>query len=246
MELLRGKAAIVTGASRGIGLGIACALAREGADLVVHATREEHLEPVRAQAERWGVRCVTAAGDVAQPETARLLAQIALERLGRLDIAVSCAGVNQDGMLHRLSDEAWERVLAVNLSGVFYLTRSAAQVMRAQRSGRIINISSVARNGNLGQSNYAAAKAGVAALTQTAALELGPFGVTCNTVCPGFIDTDMTRGVPDAARERMLSRIPARRSGRPEEVGDAVAFLASERAAYINGQTLDVSGGLIL
>lgn len=102
-------------------------------------------------------------------------------------------------MLHRLSDEAWERVLAVNLSGVFYLTRSAAQVMRAQRSGRIINISSVARNGNLGQSNYAAAKAGVAALTQTAALELGPFGVTCNTVCPGFIDTDMTRGVPDAA-----------------------------------------------
>ena len=149
-------------------------------------------------------------------------------------------------MLHRLSDEAWERVLAVNLSGVFYLTRSAAQVMRAQRSGRIINISSVARNGNLGQSNYAAAKAGVAALTQTAALELGPFGVTCNTVCPGFIDTDMTQGVPDAARERMLSRIPARRSGRPEEVGDAVAFLASDRAAYINGQTLDVSGGLIL
>ena len=229
MELLRGKAAIVTGASRGIGLGIACALAREGADLVVHATREEHLEPVRAQAERWGVRCVTAAG---------LLTQIALERLGRLDIAVSCAGVNQDGMLHRLSDEAWERVLAVNLSGVFYLTRSAAQVMRAQRSGRIINISSVARNGNLGQSNYAAAKAGVAALTQTAALELGPFGVTCNTVCPGFIDTDMTRGVPDAARERMLSRIPARRSGRPEEVGDAVAFLASDRAAYINGLIL--------
>ncbi|BDF72524.1 beta-ketoacyl-ACP reductase [Oscillospiraceae bacterium] len=246
MGFLTGKTAVVTGASRGIGRGIACALARAGADLVVHATREEHLMEICAQAEGYGVRCVAAAGDAARSETAQLLVQTAVERLGRLDIAVSCAGINRDGMLHKLSDEAWERVLAVNLSGAFYLTRAAAQILRRQRSGRIINIGSVARRGNLGQANYAASKAGVTALTQTAALELGPFGVTCNAVCPGFIDTDMTLAVPAAARERILGRIPAGRSGRPGEVGDTVAFLASDQAAYVNGQIIDVSGGLIL
>lgn len=246
MDLLRGKVAVVTGASRGIGFGIARVLAREGADLVVHATRMEHLEHCKQVAEAYGVRCVALAGDVALPETARQLTQAALEELGRLDIAVACAGINRDGMLHKLSDEAWSEVLAVNLSGVFYLTRSAAQIMRQQRSGRILHISSVARHGNLGQANYAAAKAGVTALTQTAALELGPFGVTCNAICPGFIETDMTRNIPESARERILSRVPARRSGTPEEVGELAAFLASDRAAYINGQILDVSGGLIL
>lgn len=246
MNLLQGKAAVITGASRGIGLGIARTLAREGADLVVHATQRAHLEQVCKLVEEFGVRCVALAGDIARPETADALIQAALEQLGRLDIVVSCAGINRDGMLHRLSDDAWAQVLAVDLTGVFYLTRAAARVMRQQRSGRIINIGSVARQGNLGQANYAAAKAGVTALTQNAALELGPFGVTCNTVCPGFIDTDMTRSIPDAARERMLSRIPARRSGLPEEVGETVAFLASDRAAYINGQAIDVSGGLVL
>lgn len=246
MDLLRGKAAIVTGASRGIGFGIAQVLAREGADLVIHATRPEHLERCREMVEGYGVRCVTVAGDTAVPETARQLTQAALDGLGRLDIAVACAGINRDGMLHKLSDEAWAEVLAVNLSGVFYLTRAAAQLMRQQRSGRIIHISSVARHGNLGQANYAASKAGVVALTKTAALELGALGITCNAICPGFIQTDMTQGIPDSARERILSRIPARRSGVPEEVGEMAAFLASDRAAYVNGQIIDVSGGLIL
>lgn len=246
MNSLRGKTAIVTGASRGIGFGIAQVLAREGADLVISATRTEHLERCRKMAEGYGVRCVTVAGDTAESETARRLTQAALERLGRLDIAVACAGINRDGMLHKLSDEAWAEVLAVNLSGAFYLTRAAAQIMRQQRSGRIIHVSSVARHGNLGQANYAASKAGVVALTKTAALELGGLGITCNAICPGFIQTDMTQGIPDAARERMLSRIPARRSGVPEEVGEMAAFLASDRAAYINGQVVDVSGGLIL
>ena len=246
MKTLQGRVAVVTGASRGIGLGIACVLAREGADLVVHATQAEHLETCRQIAQQEGVRCVTLGGDAADPETSSLLIQTALEQLGRLDVVVGCAGINRDGMLHKLTNEAWNDVLAVNLSGVFYLTRAAAQAMRPQRSGRIIHISSVARHGNLGQINYAVSKAGVAALVQTAALELGPLGITCNAIAPGFIDTDMTRGIPESARERILTRIPARRSGTAEEIGEAVAFLASDRAAYINGQILDVSGGLIL
>ena len=246
MGILQGKTAVVTGASRGIGLGIARVLAREGADLVVHATRTEHLDVCRKLVEREGVGCVAASGDAADSGTAQALVDAAMERLGGLDIVVGCAGLNRDGMLHKLSDDAWNRVLAVNLSGIFYLTRAAAQVMRTQHAGRIIHISSVARHGNLGQANYAASKAGVAALVQTAALELGPLGITCNAVCPGFIDTDMTRNIPDSARERMVSRIPARRSGAPEEIGEMVAFLASDRAAYVNGQIVDVSGGLIL
>lgn len=247
MNTLQGKTAVVTGASRGIGRGIARVLAMEGASLVLHATRRSNLEPcIEELTAEFGGRYIPMDGDIAQANTSDQLVQAAVSTFGQLDIVVGCAGINRDGMLHKLSDEAWERVLSVNLSGVFYLTRAAAQVMRQQKSGRIIHISSIARHGNLGQANYAASKAGVAALTQTAALELGALGITCNVICPGFIDTDMTRNIPDSARDRMLSRIPARRSGLPQEVGEAVAFLASDQAAYINGQVLDVSGGLIL
>lgn len=247
MNALQGKVAVVTGASRGIGRGIAHALAREGASLIIHASQKEHLDACRTQMEaEFGGRYFPMDGDIARPNTAEQLVQAALNTFGRLDIVVGCAGVNRDGMVHKLSDEAWERVLAVNLSGVFYLTRAAARVMRQQKSGRIIHISSIARQGNLGQANYAASKAGVVALTRTAALELGPLGVTCNVICPGFIDTDMTQAVPDSARDRMISRIPAHRTGTPEDIGAAAAFLASDQAGYINGQVLDVSGGLTL
>lgn len=247
MGILKGKIAVVTGASRGIGRGIAHALAAEGASLVVHATQQEHLEPVLRQLkDQFEGRYFSMGGDIAQSNTSEQLVQAAVNTFGRLDIVVGCAGINQDGMLHKLSNEAWERVLAVNLNGVFYLTRAAARVMRQQRSGRIIHISSIARHGNLGQANYAASKAGVTALTQTAALELGPLGITCNVICPGFIDTDMTQAVPNSARDRMISRIPARRIGTPEDIGITAAFLASDQASYINGQILDVSGGLTL
>lgn len=247
MSTLEGKVAIVTGASRGIGRGIARALAAEGAALVLYATQRKHLEPCLGQLkEKYGGRYFSMDGDIARPNTSEQLVQAALNTFGHLDIVVGCAGINRDGMVHKLSDEAWERVLAVNLSGVFYLTRAAARTMRQQKSGRIIHISSIARHGNLGQANYAASKAGVAALTQTAALELGPLGITCNAICPGFIDTDMTQTVPNNARERMISRIPVRRIGTPEDIGAVAAFLASDQASYINGHILDVSGGLTL
>jgi 3-oxoacyl-[acyl-carrier protein] reductase/2-hydroxycyclohexanecarboxyl-CoA dehydrogenase len=165
---------------------------------------------------------------------------------GKIDVVVNNAGINKDGMLHKMSDEQWDAVIGVNLTGTFYMTREASKYMREQASGRIINIASMSWLGNVGQANYAASKAGVVGLTKTAARELARKGVTCNAICPGFIDTDMTRGVPADVWDLMISKIPAGRAGSPEDVGNLVAFLASDEASYINGQVIDVSGGMVL
>lgn len=246
MEFLKGKTAIVTGASRGIGRGIAECLARAGADLVVHASQEGHLEGCVEALSALGRGCVPAGGDIALPETADRLVDTALDHFGRVDIVVSCAGINRDGMLHKMGVEQWRRVIDVNLSGAFYLTARAAREMRAAGWGRIVLIGSAAWLGNLGQANYAAAKAGLVGLARTAARELGGRGVTCNVICPGFIDTDMTRRMPDGPRQAIIARIPAARAGTPEDIGWTAAFLCSQAAGYINGQILGVDGGLVL
>lgn len=243
---LEAKIAAVTGCSRGIGQGIALRLAEEGATLILNDVSEEALRDTAELVQATGRALITLPGDVTDPSLADQLIALAVERFGTLDIIVNNAGINRDAILHRMTDEQWQEVLGVDLSGVFYMTRAAARHMRTRNTGRIVNISSGSWLGNVGQANYAAAKAGVVGLTKTAARELAPRGVTANAICPGFIDTTMTRGIPAAIREKVIERIPMGRAGTPRDVANLVAFLASDDAAYITGEVINVGGGYIV
>jgi 3-oxoacyl-[acyl-carrier protein] reductase/2-hydroxycyclohexanecarboxyl-CoA dehydrogenase len=169
-----------------------------------------------------------------------------IAEFGKLDIVVNNAGINRDAMLHKMTVEQWNQVIAVNLTGTFYMVQAAAKLMREQKSGRIINISSASWLGNIGQANYAASKAGVVGITKTAARELAIKNVTCNAICPGFIETDMTRGVPEKVWDIMISKIPMGRAGQPSDVANLIAFLASDEASYITAEVINVGGGMIL
>ena len=243
---LTNKTALVTGAGRGIGRGIAVTLAAEGADLLICDVAEDLLRETADRVTSYGRRCEQRVVDLSQPDEAERLVDTAIATLGRLDVLVNNAGINRDAMLHKMTTEQWDLVLAVDLRAVFLTTRAAARHMRERGSGRIINISSGSWLGNVGQANYAAAKAGVVGLTLTAARELARKGVTANVICPGFIDTAMTRGMPEHVREDALRRIPMGRPGQPEDVGHLVAFLASDVAGYITGEVINVSGGYIV
>jgi 3-oxoacyl-[acyl-carrier protein] reductase/2-hydroxycyclohexanecarboxyl-CoA dehydrogenase len=243
---LQGKVAAVTGAGRGIGKGIATKLAQEGACLVVNDVSPQVLEALIAELQGSGTQMLAVAGRVDQRADAERIVQTAIEQLGQLDILVNNAGINRDAMLHKMTDEQWQDVIAVDLTGVFYCTRAAGAYMRQRGSGRIINISSGSWLGNIGQANYAAAKAGVVGLSKTAARELAGKGVTVNAICPGFIDTDMTRGIPENIRAQVVHRIPMGRAGAPSDVANLVAFLASDEAAYITGEVINVAGGYIV
>jgi NAD(P)-dependent dehydrogenase (short-subunit alcohol dehydrogenase family) len=237
------KVAIVTGSGRGIGEGIARALAAQGATVICADVNLEDAQKVAADCGRgaWAERLDVSSA----PACDRLVAQV-MERAQRLDVLVNNAGINRDAMLHKMTDEQWNEVLAVDLSGVFYMTRAAARVMRTAGRGRIINISSASWMGNIGQANYAAAKAGVIGLSRTAARELARSQVTVNAICPGFIDTAMTRNIPEAIREQQLKRIPLARAGKPADVAAVVAFLASDEAGYLTGEVINVGGGYVL
>lgn len=244
--LLEGKVSVVTGAARGIGRGIALTLARDGADVVVGDLRQSEAEAVAAEIRALGRRAVAVAANVANRGEAHRLVETAVSELGRLDILVNNAGINRDQLLHKMTEEDWDAVIDVNLKGVFNCLQRAAQIMREQERGRIINMSSAAWLGNVGQGNYAAAKAGVVGLTKTAARELARKNVTCNAICPGFIDTQMTRGVPSKVWDLMVSKIPMGRVGTPEDVANLVSFLASDRAGYITGEVINVGGGMVV
>ena len=241
-----GKIALVTGAARGIGRGIAEKLSAEGADLAIFDLSAEALADTAATLTAAGRRVLPLGADVGDRQQADGVVAAAIAEFGRLDILVNCAGINRDAILHRMTDEQWDAVIRVDLSAVFYLTRAAAVHMRQRGAGRIINISSASWQGNVGQANYAAAKAGVIGLTKTAARELAPKGVTANAICPGFIETEMTRAMPPDAWERIAGRIPMGRVGTPTDVGNVVAFLASDEAAYVTGEVINVGGGLVL
>lgn len=245
---LKDKVAVVTGAGRGLGRGIAVKLAKEGAKVVVAdmGSTEETVGEIRnagGTAEGFQV-------NVSVQTEMQALMQFTLDTYGTLDIMVNNAGINRDGMLHKMPVENWNVVIDVDLTGTFYGTQEAIKIMRSKGYGRVINISSGSWLGNIGQANYAAAKAGVVGLTKTAARENARKGITCNAICPGFIETDMTLKLKEvndgAAWDSMLQRIPAGYAGKPEDVGNVVAFLASDEAAYVTSEVINVGGGMIV
>lgn len=245
--MLTGKVAVVTGASRGIGKAMALELAGHGARIVASARNQELLDALVAEIVAGGGEAVAIAGDVSIAADAdRLMAQ-AVENYGRLDILVNNAGITRDSLLIRMKEEDWDAVLDTNLKGAFLCTRAAAKVMARQKSGRIINISSVVGEmGNAGQVNYSASKAGLLGLTKATARELARRNVTVNAITPGFIVTDMTDGLSDKARESLIAQIPLGRLGEVEDIAHSVVFLASDQAGYITGQILGVNGGMYM
>ncbi|MFM5889150.1 MAG: 3-oxoacyl-[acyl-carrier-protein] reductase [Dolichospermum sp.] len=246
MSLLKDQVAIVTGASRGIGRAIALQLAFEGAKVVVnYASSSTAADQVVAEITAAGGEAVAIQGDVSQENQVDTLIKTTLEKFQRVDILVNNAGITRDTLLLRMKLEEWQAVIDTNLTGVFLCTKAVSKIMLKQRSGRIINIASVAgQMGNPGQANYSAAKAGVIGFTKTVAKELSSRGITVNAVAPGFITTDMTS---DIKAEGILQYIPLGRFGQPEEIAGMVRFLASDpAAAYITGQVFNVDGGMVM
>jgi len=239
------RVAIVTGASRGIGRAIAERLASDGMRVVLLARSAEALEAVRAGIESAGGHADVRVASVDDGAALSGIIEEVATTFGRLDVLVNNAGVTRDGLIMRMSDEDFDTVLSVNLRSVFIACRAAARPMMRGKYGRIVNIGSVSGlMGNPGQANYAAAKAGLVGLTKTIARELGPKGVTANVVAPGFIDTDMTSGLPDAIKDEVRKNLPLRRFGRPEEIAHTVSFVASELAGYLTAQVITVDGGM--
>jgi 3-oxoacyl-[acyl-carrier protein] reductase len=244
---LAGRTAVVTGGTRGIGLAIARALAEDGASVVVSGRDAARLESAVSELEGLGAAAVGVTADQSKREDCDRLVDAAKERFGRIDVLVNNAGITRDQLLVRMKDDEWDQVVDTNLRGVFLMTRAAAKSMMRQKAGRIINITSTAgAMGNPGQVNYSAAKAGVIGLTKAAARELAHWNILVNAVAPGLIETDMTAGLPGAAREALLQQVPLKRIGAAREVAEVVRFLAGDGAAYVTGQTIHVNGGLYM
>lgn len=246
-NLLSGKTAIVTGASRGIGAAIAQRLCEAGANVVLCSRSADAVGEVANTLQGKGHSVHAMAADISQKTDVETLIEEATAQFSQIDILVNNAGITRDTLLMRLKDEDWNAVLQTNLTGTMYCTRAVLRPMIRQKSGRIINISSVVGlAGNAGQANYAAAKAGIIGFTKATAKEVGARGITVNAIAPGFITTDMTAQISEQNQKQLLGLIPLRGFGHPEDVADAVCFLASDAARYITGQTLQVDGGMVM
>ena len=243
-----GKVALVTGASRGIGRAIALALAAEGADVAVnYAGSEAAAKEVAAEIEAMGRRAFVIQADIASTEASTAMVDAVVKEFGRVDVLVNNAGITRDGLLMRMKEEDWDAVITTNLKGVFNCTKAAIKYMMKQKSGNIVNISSIVGvMGNAGQANYCAAKAGVIGFTKATAKEVAARGIRVNAIAPGFIKTDMTSVLSEKVVEAMLAGIPLNRLGETEDIAKAVLFLASSDANYITGQTLHVDGGMVM
>lgn len=244
---LNGEVALVTGASRGIGQAIALELARQGARVIGTATSEDGAAKIGRYFQEQSLSGRGLVLDVTQPESVAAALQDIEKAEGAVSILVNNAGITRDNLMLRMSEEEWAAIINTNLTSVFRLTKACLRGMTKARKGRIISISSVVgATGNPGQVNYAAAKAGIVGFSKALAREIGSRHITVNAVAPGFIDTDMTKALPEAAREALLKQIPLGRLGLPEDIAHAVAFLASPQAAYITGTTLHVNGGMFM
>ena len=245
---LSGKSAVVTGGSRGIGRAIVLRLAEQGADVAFsYRGNAEAAREVTAAVEAMGRRALAVQADVTDPASAEALIGAAIEAFGKVDILVNNAGITRDDLIMRMSPEAWREVLETNLFGAFYAIKAVLRPMLRARAGRIVNITSVSGlAGNAGQANYSSAKAGLVGLTKATAREVASRGITVNAVAPGFVLTELTATLPEKIQEGIRAATPLGRFATPEEIGAAVAFLASDEAAYITGHVLSVDGGLVM
>jgi 3-oxoacyl-[acyl-carrier protein] reductase len=247
MNLLQGQTALVTGASRGLGRAIALELGAQGATVIGTATSAEGAAKIQKALDAASIAGLGVALDVTDAAACEALLAEVESKFGGISVLVNNAGITRDNLALRMKDDEWDAVIDTNLKAVFRLSKLVMRGMMKARFGRIINITSVVGEaGNPGQANYAAAKAGVAGMSRALAHELGSRNITVNCVAPGFIDTDMTRALPEAQREALLDKIPLGRLGQPEEIAVTVAFLASPRAGYITGSTLNVNGGMYM
>lgn len=246
--MLKGKTAVITGASRGIGKAVAIRLGKAGANLVLsYRSNDAAMDELIESLEKDGIKAVKVKGDVSNSDDAKELMKVAKETYGSLDILVNNAGITKDKLIIQMKEEDFDSVIRVNLKGSYNCIKHAAKIMMKQRSGKIVNMASVVGvSGNAGQINYSASKAGVIGMTKSAARELAGRNITVNAVAPGFIETDMTKDLVEKAKDGMISGIPLGRLGLPEDVAEAVAFLASDSADYVTGQVLHVDGGMVM
>lgn len=245
---LDGKVALVTGASRGIGRAVAIALAKNGAKIAVnYAGNQAAAEEVKQIIEQNGGEAILVQADISNAESVDAMVAQVMDAFGRIDILVNNAGITRDTLLMRMKEADWNAVIQTNLTGVFYVTKAVSKIMMKQRSGKIVNMSSVVGlMGNAGQANYAAAKAGVIGFTKSMAKELAARNITVNAIAPGFIATDMTAVLSDKVKEDLATKIPMGRLGEADDIAAAVLFLVSDSASYITGQTLNVDGGMVM
>ncbi len=245
---LSGKVALVTGGSRGIGRAVAVRLAQGGAKIAFsYRSNHEAAQDVLGELKGGGAHAMAVAGDMASPADVERTVNAAIQAFGRIDILVNNAGITRDNLLLRMSEEEWDEVLDTNLKGTFLVTKAVVRGMLRQRSGRIVNITSVSGvMGNPGQANYSASKAGMIGFTRAVAREVASRGITVNAVAPGFIETDIWSETSDQAKQALLGLIPLGAAGQPEDVAEAVAYLASDAARYVTGQVLNVDGGIVM
>lgn len=241
---LEDRVAIITGSGRGLGAATAIKLANLGCHVVVNDLNAENSKSVASEIEKLGRKTLVSNHDVSDYQSANTMVTEAKSKFGRIDILVNNAGITRDSMLHKLTEDKWDEVIRVNLKGPFNMGQACAKVMIEQKSGKIVNIASIAYLGNVGQTNYSASKAGVVGLTSTWAIELAKHNINVNAIAPGFIDSVLTQQVPAELREKFTQRVPLKRMGKPEEVANLIAFLVSDDAAYITGECIHIDGGL--